>query len=437
MQKPNILYIHSHDTGRYIQPFGYRFDTPNMQQLAEDGILFRQCHCTNPTCSPSRASLVTGTYPHQNGMFGLAHIGWRLNDYGEHIVHILREHGYHSVLSGIQHITGHHETPEIGYDEWLNPDGPAPHVAAVEWLENKASPRQPFFLSVGFGETHRAFPEDHPLDDARYTMPPEPMPDTPRTREDTARYAGYVRKLDAQMGEVFDALKRNGMWENTLVICTTDHGIAFPRMKCTLTDAGTGVLLIMQGPGGFEGGKVVDGMVSHLDIYPTICDLVGIEKPERLEGVSLLPVTGDPTAELREEVHGSVNYHSAYEPRRSVRTRRYKYIRRFSERTRPVMPNVDDSLSKAVWVEAGWPKVEHEMLFDLLLDPNESRNLVDDADYREVLQEMRDRLRRWQERTDDPILKGPIPPADGTVYCDIDADGEHAPHAPFSEHPQY
>ena len=90
MNPPNILYIHSHDTGRYIQPFGYAFDTPNLQKLAEEGVLFRHCHCANPTCSPSRASLLTGTYPHQNGMFGLAHRGWRLNDYHEHILHTLR-----------------------------------------------------------------------------------------------------------------------------------------------------------------------------------------------------------------------------------------------------------------------------------------------------------------------------------------------------------
>lgn len=436
MTKPNILYIHSHDTGRYIQPFGYRFDTPHMQRLAEDGVLFRQCHCANPTCSPSRASLVTGTYPHQNGMFGLAHMGWRLNSYDEHIVNMLRQHGYYSVLSGIQHITSHDGTPDIGYDEWLNPDGPAPHIAAADWLDKRES-GQPFFMSVGFGETHREFPEEHPLDDPRYMMPPEPLPDTPDTREDTARYAAYVRKLDDQIGHVREAFERNGEWENTLVICTTDHGIAFPRMKCTLTDSGTGVLLIMRGPGGFEGGGVCDSLVSHVDIVPTLCDLVGIEPPDRLEGFSLMPIAQDPTADIREEIHAEVNYHSAYEPMRSVRTKRWKYIKRFSGRDKPVLPNTDDSLCKTLWLDAGWPKIEHEMLFDLILDPNESRNLVDDPDHGEVLKDMRARLQRWQERTDDPILRGQIPPAEGTVYCDIEAPTPYSSHAPFAEHPQW
>ena len=442
MNPPNILYIHSHDTGRYIQPFGYAFDTPNLQKLAEEGVLFRHCHCANPTCSPSRASLLTGTYPHQNGMFGLAHRGWRLNDYHEHILHTLREHGYDSVLSGIQHIATHDGTPEIGYDEWLNPTGPAPHVAAEQWLDQRTSDK-PFFLSVGFGETHREFPEEHPRDDARYTMPPEPLPDTPETREDAARYAGYVRLLDEQMGTVFDALKRNGLWDNTLVICTTDHGIAFPRMKCTLTDSGTGVLLILRGPGagddarGFVGGRVCDSLVSHVDVFPTVCDVLGIPHPERLEGVSLLPIAEDETAEVREEVHAELNYHACYDPQRMVRTKRWKYIRRFTDREKPILPNTDDSLSKQVWLDAGWPKLEHERLFDLILDPNESRNLADDPDHRQTLNDMRGRLRRWQEATGDPILNGNIPPSEAAVSNALDAVSPHSPTRPFAEFPQY
>lgn len=80
MNKPNILYIHSHDTGRRIQPYGHAIATPSLQQLAEEGVLFRQNFCVNPTCSPSRAALLTGNYPHENGMTGLAHRGWSLNN---------------------------------------------------------------------------------------------------------------------------------------------------------------------------------------------------------------------------------------------------------------------------------------------------------------------------------------------------------------------
>ena len=94
MAHPNILYLHSHDTGRYIQPYGYAVPTPNLQRLAEEGVLFRQAFCASPTCSPSRAALLTGMFPHVNGMLGLAHFGFTLNDYSQHIVHTLRRAGY-------------------------------------------------------------------------------------------------------------------------------------------------------------------------------------------------------------------------------------------------------------------------------------------------------------------------------------------------------
>ncbi len=104
MNRPNILYLHSHDTGRYIQPYGYAVPTPNLQRLAEGGMLFRQAFCASPTCSPSRASLLTGMVPHSNGMRGLAHFGFTLDDPTQHLLYTLRQAGYQTVLAGEQHI---------------------------------------------------------------------------------------------------------------------------------------------------------------------------------------------------------------------------------------------------------------------------------------------------------------------------------------------
>src|SRR6201997_1012479 len=101
---PNILYIHSHDSGRYLQPYGHAVPAPNLQRLAEGGVIFRNAFNAAPTCSPSRASLLTGMCPHSNGMFGLAHRGFVLNDYRQHILHTLRGAGYFSALVGLQHI---------------------------------------------------------------------------------------------------------------------------------------------------------------------------------------------------------------------------------------------------------------------------------------------------------------------------------------------
>ena len=124
---PNILYIHSHDTGRYVQPYGYAIPTPRIQRLAEEGMLFRKAFCAAPTCSGSRASLLTGQHAHSNGMLGLAHRGFSLRNYRHHIVHTLRKVGYYSVLIGEQHISK--EPDIIGYDKVFKID--TSHVDTV------------------------------------------------------------------------------------------------------------------------------------------------------------------------------------------------------------------------------------------------------------------------------------------------------------------
>ena len=154
--QPNILYIHSHDTGRYLQPYGHAVPAPNLQRLAEGGVIFRKAFNAAPTCSPSRASLLTGICPHSNGMFGLAHRGFALNDYKQHILHTLRGAGYYSALIGLQHIAA--DPAAIGYDKVMS--FPGNHVenvapAAAEFL--RAGHTAPFFLDVGFFETHREF----------------------------------------------------------------------------------------------------------------------------------------------------------------------------------------------------------------------------------------------------------------------------------------
>ena len=433
MARPNVLYLHSHDTGRYIRPYGHALPTPRLQRLAEEGSLFRQAFCANPTCSPSRASLLTGRWPHCNGMVGLAHRGFRLNDYGHHIVATLKPHGYHCALSsaGAQHVVKKDDQQIIGYDEIFDPAFPDRKNPVEETRRFLSDAPVPFFLSVGFGDVHRNFPEpacDDPLTDPRYVRPPDPIPDTPGTRRDMAAYNTALRDQDRKMGAVLDALEENGLAQNTLVLCTTDHGIAFPRMKCNLEDSGIGVFLIMRGPG-VPAGECLDGMVSHVDVFPTLCELLEIESPDWLQGVSFAPMLRGETDAVREEVFAEVNYHAAYEPMRCVRTRRWKYIRRYHDRDGPVLPNCDNSPSKSLWMEHGW--AEHtpppEALFNLVFDPHETNNLADDPHHRDALEEMRGRLDRWLEQTDDPLLHGKVPAPKGarvTLQDEIDPHGQ-------------
>jgi N-sulfoglucosamine sulfohydrolase len=421
MRTPNILYLHSHDTGRYVQPYGHAVPTPHIQRLAEQGVLFRQAFCAGPTCSPSRASLVTGQWPHSCGMTGLAHRGFSLHDYGHHMVHTLRDVGYTSTLIGVQHVAS---TPGvIGYDRVV--DVGSDHVAqvapaAVDFLCH--DPARPFFLSVGFFETHRRYPSPGREEDPRYCQVPPPLPDTPRTRRDMAAFRASARILDRGMGAVLDALEASGLAEDTLVICTTDHGPAFPGMKCNLTDHGIGIMLIIRGPGGFTGGGVVDAMVSHVDLFPTICELLDIEPPDWLQGASMMPLVRGETEQIHEEITAEVTYHAAYEPQRALRTPRWKYIRRFDGRDRAVLPNCDDSPSKDVWLEHGWRErpLGSEQLFDLVFDPQEACNLAEDRSRGRVRDEMRDRLDRWMHATDDPLLRGRVPAPAGARANDPD-----------------
>jgi N-sulfoglucosamine sulfohydrolase len=288
-------------------------------------------------------------------------------------------------------------------------------------LLERASDR-PFFLSVGFFETHREWFRPSSPKKANYVIPPPNLPDAPETRLDMAAFQESARSLDRGIGAVLDALDAEGLAEDTLVICTTDHGLAFPGAKATLYDRGLGVMFILRGPGGFTGGKASDALVSHIDLFPTVCDLTGVERPEWLQGESLLPLANGEADEVRDAIFAEKTYHVAYEPERCVRTHRWKYIRRFGERTKPVLPNTDDGPSKELLLSYGWGEREipPEQLYDLVLDPNEAHNLAGDPAHSGTLEELREKLKAWMVETKDPLLEGDVPAPEGAELNDPD-----------------
>jgi N-sulfoglucosamine sulfohydrolase len=221
------------------------------------------------------------------------------------------------------------------------------------------------------------------------------------------------------------------------VIMTTDHGLAFPDAKATMYDRGIGVMLLLRGPGGFERGRVFDAMVSHLDLFPTVCEVAGIDPPTWLEGVSLLPLVNGELVELHHEIFAELTYHAAYEPQRAVRTSRYKYARRFDEQhPGRVLANVDDGPTKDAMLAAGWADVDPpwESLYDLWLDPGEGTNRIDDPALACELAELRGKLHDWMLRTDDPLLKGAVAPAEGTFYNTVDQVSPSDPTTPPTTH---
>jgi arylsulfatase A-like enzyme len=407
---PNILYLNSHDTGRYVQPYGHAIPTPNIQWLADQGVMFRNAFCAAPSCSGSRAALLTGEYCHNNGMMGLAHRGVSLYDYGRHIVRTLSDAGYHTGLIGEQHVSA--DPAVLGYDTVYEiPDTNASSVAPAAITALSSGLEEPFFLSVGFFETHRSFFAPSSVRDRVYSLPPPFLPDTPEIRQDVAAYKASARALDHAIGAVLNRLNETGLDRNTLVICTTDHGLAFPTAKASLLDRGIGVMMILRGVG-FDGGYALDELVSHLDLFPTICDVAGIEHPSWLRGRSLVPlVRGDEPPGGRSEIFSELTYHAAYEPQRAIRTERFKYIRRFDDYPYPVLANCDDSPSKDAYLTRGWGErtVSREALHDMFFNPGEGRNVIDKPEYAEVARDLRERLERWTVETNDPLLDGPVP----------------------------
>ena len=419
-KRPNIVYINSHDTGRILSPYGYAVRTPKLQRFAEQGVTFRHCHDGGPTCSPARAALCTGAWPHVCGQLGLTHRGFNVHTPSWHLAHYLQEHGYCTAYSGQPN---HMVDPErvtaeqLGYQHHLTGDA----TEAAETFIADYDRDEPFFLSVSYGVTHRAGPgfatDPQPEDDPRWTLPPAPLADTATIRADWAHLCSDVNTMDSYFGRVIDAIDQAGYGENTIIIATTDHGPAFPGMKCHCNVHGTGVFLIMRGPG-FEGGKVIDGMVSQVDIYPTLCEALGTEKPAWLCGTAMQPLVDGSAEQIHDEIYAEVTYHAAYQPMRAIRTPRHVYIKRFDERAAPVLPNCDRSPSKSSWVEVGWRDNPEEQLYDSFFDPQEMNNLASSPAHAQIKADLAARLDRWMRETNDPLLNGPVPLPEGGLTND-------------------
>ena len=409
-KKPNILIIITHDTGRHLGCYGSGVDTPNLNKLAEEGVIFTNFFCTAPQCSPSRASLLTGRYPHNNGLIGLTHRGFRLNANEPLLPNLLAQAGYSTYLFGFQH-----ESPNpysLGYQKILKAKSNScldvtPLV--IDFLENNKL-KKPFFMMIGFSETHRPFPQyEGPVDNIE-GFPY--LPDVEDVRRDIASLNILVRRVDEKIGEILRSLDEADLRDDTLVVFTTDHGVAFPGAKATLFDPGIEISMIMRGPGGFEGGRKIEALLSNLDFAPTILDLCGIAIPTEMQGKSMLPIIRGEAKRLHRQIFVEQTYHAAYDPIRGVRTDRYKYIRSFEKRPFWFPPNVDGGLSKEVARRFGYfnkPRPP-EMLFDLKSDPIERNNLVNDPEYADILERMRLLLEDWMRRTSDPLLKEYVPP---------------------------
>ena len=407
----NVLIVHWHDLGRYLGVYGHAdISSPRLDQLAGEAILFTRAHATAPLCSPSRGSLFTGRYPQSNGLVGLAHHGWEYRAGVRTLPHILTESGWYTALFGMQHETSY--PSKLGFEEFDVSNSYCEYVVeqATRWLANP--PRQPFLLTAGFFETHRPYPRDRyePADADAVTVP-DYLPDTGDIRQDLAEFYGSITIADAAVGELLDTVAATGLDRNTWVIFMTDHGPALPRAKSTLYDAGTGIAMMVRPP--LHSGlapQVYDDLFSGVDLVPTMLDLLGVDIPTEIDGMSHATNLLKPTVTtrpVRSEVYTTKTYHDSFDPIRAIRTKEYSYIENYAARPLLDLPwDIAESApgrTVAPLVHAQRPERE---LYDLLDDPTESHNLLgpDVTDKAEdIAYDLALLLNDWRQKTNDVI----------------------------------
>lgn len=407
-RRDNVLLVHWHDLGRYLGAYGHAdVDSPRLDQLAAEGTLFTSAHATAPLCSPSRGSLFTGRYPQSNGLVGLAHHGWEYRPEVRTLPQLLSEHGWYTALFGMQHETSY--PARLGFDEFDVSNSYCEYVVeqATRWLGD--APKEPFLLTTGFFETHRPYPHDRyePAEAEAVTLP-DYLPDTADIRQDLADFYGAITVADAAVGQLLDRLEQTGLDRTTWVVFVTDHGPALPRAKSTLYDAGTGIALIVRPPrGGAATPRIYDELFSGVDLVPTLLELLGLDIPPDVEGLShATQLTGgaDPA---RTEVYTMKTYHDSFDPIRAIRTKDYSYIENYAVRPLLDLPwdIADSAPGRVVEPLACTPRPERE-LYDLKADPTETTNLLGpEATERAeaVGTELALLLNEWRQKTRDVI----------------------------------
>ncbi len=393
------------DCGAYGHP---HIQTPHLDRLAAQGMRFDNAYLTCSSCSPSRSSIMTARYPHSTG--------------GAHQLHnplpreqvvfpeLLRAAGYYTASAGKWHL-GEATVPEFdtvvtSMNRW------------TETLRDRPA-NQPFFLWCAFSDPHRGYQQGtipRPHTSADVVVPPY-LPDTHETREDLALYYDEIARLDGDVGDVLAELDRQGATENTVVFFLSDNGRPFPRCKTTVYTSGVKTPFLVRWPGHIAPGSVTDALVSVIDLGPTIVEIAGLNPGPAFQGVSLLPILGDPAASVRDYAFAEHNWHDFDDHQRAVRNSRFNYIRT-SYTDIPGTPPADAVRSITFQKmhqlrEAGQltpaqlnpylvPRPAEE-LYDVSADPHELTNLVDDPEYAGVLAELRHALDEWLRSTDDEL----------------------------------
>ncbi|MBN2449489.1 MAG: sulfatase [Lentisphaeria bacterium] len=410
--RPNVILVVAHDLGTMLGCCGAEplLRTPHLDQLAAEGVRFSRHFSCAPFCSPSRGGLVTGQVPHVNGLMGLVNLGWDLPAGTVSIGHHMRKAGYHTALFGLQHEAM--DDRRLGFDE-LQTSGPraaGPVLArAVQWLAGAASRRRPFYLQIGFADVHRPYPE-RPGGEGEWgrvrALPY--LADSAGLRQDLWDFYGLIEDMDRGIGVLLQALREQGLEGETLMVFTTDHGIAFPRAKGTLHGAGLHTALIMRGPGPFRGGRECPALLSNVDLLPTLLEAVGSGPVAGLQGHSFLPLLEGRPYRARAFVFAELNTVS-WNVARCIRTPTHNYIHTANPGPLWHLPtDIERGKTRRDMGPAPlWQRPETEF-YDLRNDPLEQHNLAGAPAVAEEEALCRRTLTGYRQDTHDPLLDGPI-----------------------------
>lgn len=386
--------------------------TPNIDRLAREGLRFTRGFAPSPSCSPSRSAILTGESPHETGT---SRFRSPMPSAQKTILDYLKPANYY---------TGAFKKVHQGTEFWRRWDFMGLHKPIRTFFDARPKDR-PFYLHIGFHDPHRPYlpgeryPEKNPR---KSVVVPGFLPDTPPVRKDIAHYYEAIERLDIKVGHVLQLLEKYELADNTLVIFTSDQGMAFPGAKGTLYDPGLHVPLVARWPGKIKPGRTSSDLVSLIDLAPTWLQAAGMPVPKAMDGESFLPLLLGRSFQPREALYAERNFHTHLDLIRCVRTSRYKLIQNYLPEV-PYRPLSDIARSPS------WRSIENlyhqgrlsgdlvgryfkkprpeEEFYDLQNDPWEMNNLAKDPKYKADLLHLQELLSRWMIKTHD-FLPPPI-----------------------------
>ncbi|MBY5958954.1 sulfatase [Membranicola marinus] len=412
-EKPNIVLIIADDLGwNDLGCYGNSIvATPNIDRIAKGGLKFTNAYLTTSSCSPSRASIITGRYPHNTGFPEFTFNGG-IADELPVLPELLKKAGYYTAQAGKWHLDN------VVFDS-INKDdiGPGGESNWVTTLKNRPK-NKPFFMWFASTDPHRKWGANQfrGSNNPDNITPPPFLANTAETRQDLAKYYDEITRFDFYVGEVEKELQRQGVLNNTVIIIISDNGRAFPRCKTRLYDSGIKTPLIIKWVDGIDSvGIESSSMVSVIDIAPTLLDIADGNIPKSFQGKSFKTLLNKPQLNFRTYIFAEHNWHGFETHERMVRTNSFMYIinRRPSLSNPPPMdaiksPSFDDLIrlkGKGQLTDAQadifiTPR-PYEELFNCIDDPYQIANVASLPEYKEVLSSLRNIMIEWQQDTHD------------------------------------